>query len=37
MFADDSSLFSVVRNENETALALKSDLKNFLSGHGNEK
>ena len=27
LFADDTSLFSVVRNENETALALNSDLE----------
>ena len=27
MFADDTSLFSIVRNENETALALNSELE----------
>ena len=27
LFADDTSLFSVVRNENETAQALNSDLE----------
>ena len=29
LFADDTSLFSVVQNENETALALNNDLENL--------